>query len=576
MIKTTMLKVAGGRKKAELVLKNCQIINVFTTEIESGDIAIENGFVVGIGKYKGMKVIDMKGAYVAPGFIDGHVHIESSMMVPHEFAKLVLPCGTTSVIADPHEIANVLGVKGIEYMMKSASLVPLDVYMMIPSCVPATKFETSGSVIDVLDITKMLKQDNVLGLGEVMSYPEVIMGDHTMLNKIKVMKNHPIDGHAPGLTSKPLNAYICAGIQTDHESSTLEELIEKTRRGLYVHLREGSQTRNVNDLLPGVSANNKTRLLFCTDDKHPEDIANEGHINYNINLAINYGISPLWAIQMATINIATAYHIPHVGAIAPGYKADLVIFDSLECIQPRQVYKDGHMVVENAEILFTTPSINQQEVCNTVKFNPDAISLNLRLKSTRVKVIGLVNNNVTTTKEIATVKVENGLYQNTPHSKILKLAVIERHHFSNRVGLGLVKGYGLQYGAVAMTIAHDSHNLICIGDSDYDMMLAIRKIHEIQGGIVLVQGGKIMDSLTLEVAGLMTKQVSETVRNKLRNMEKIVRSMGVGGEIVDPFLQLAFLSLPVIPELKLTDMGLFDASEYQIVPIEAGDSLELR
>jgi adenine deaminase len=571
MIKTNVLKAAGGRKKAELVLKNCQIINVFTTEIEQGDIAIENGQIVGIGKYKGMNIIDMKGAYVAPGFIDGHVHIESSMMVPHEFAKLVLPCGTTSVIADPHEIANVLGVKGIDYMMNSASKVPLDVYMMIPSCVPATKFETSGSVINVKDITKMLKRNNVLGLGEVMSYPEVIMGDHDMLNKIKAMKDRPIDGHAPGLTSKLLNAYISAGIQTDHESSTLDELIEKTRRGLYVHLREGSQTRNVTDLLPGISDKNRSRILFCTDDKHPEDIANEGHINYNINLAINYGISPIWAIQMATINTAIAYKLPQVGAIAPGYKADLVVFDSLDCIQPKQVYKDGQLIVDKGNILFTTPILNQADVCNTVKFDVEAINLNLKLKSNLVKVIGLVNNNVTTTKEIIQVKLDNGIYQNTPNSKILKLAVIERHHHTNKTGLGLVKGYGLQNGAVAMTIAHDSHNLICIGDSDYDMMLAIRKIHEIQGGIVLVQGGKIMDSLTLEVAGIMTEQPSEYVRSKLRNMEKIVRSMGVGGEIVDPFLQLAFLSLPVIPELKLTDMGLFDTAEYRIVPLEVGD-----
>ena len=571
MVKTNVLKAAGGRKKAELVLKNCQIINVFTTEIEQGDIAIENGLVVGIGKYKGMNVIDLKGAYVAPGFIDGHVHIESSMMVPHEFAKLVLPCGTTSVIADPHEIANVLGVKGIEFMMNSASKVPLDVYMMIPSCVPATKFETSGSQIDIKDMKRLLKQDSILGLGEVMSYREVILGEHTMLNKLKVMKGRIIDGHAPGLSTKLLNAYISAGIKTDHESSSLEELIEKTKRGLYVHLREGSQTRNVTDLLPGVTENNRSRLLFCTDDKHPEDIANEGHINYNINLAINYGISPIWAIQMATINTAIAYQLPQVGAIAPGYKADLVIFDSLEYIHPKQVYKDGKLVVDNNQILFSTNVMNQTDVCDTVKFDPDAINLNLKLNSDKVNVIGLVNNNVTTTKELVSVRVENGIYQNTPNSRLLKLAVIERHHFSNRVGLGLVKGYGLQNGAVAMTIAHDSHNLICIGDSDYDMMLAIRKIHEIQGGIVLVQGGKIMDSLPLEVAGIMTEQPSEYVRNKLRNMEKTARSMGVGGEIVDPFLQLAFLSLPVIPELKLTDMGLFDTSLYRIIPIEAGD-----
>ena len=571
MIKTAELKAASGKKKAELVFKNCQIINVLTTEIEKGDIAIENGKIVGIGKYKGMNVIDLKGAYVAPGLIDGHVHIESSMMVPHEFAKLVIPYGTTSVIADPHEIANVFGVEGIKFMIESSKQVPLDVYMMIPSCVPATIYESSGSEINAKDIAKMTKQDNVLGLGEVMNYPDVIQGKHEMMNKIKVMKNRPIDGHAPDLSGKMLNAYISAGIKTDHESTTVNELIEKTRRGLYVHLREGSQTRNVIDLLPGVNVNNHHRILFCTDDKHPEDILNEGHINYNINLAINYGISPIWAIQMATINVANAYSLPQVGAIAPGYNADLIIFDSLSKIEPKQVYKAGKLVAEYKLSLFETHRMNQVNINHSVHFNNNDLDLRLPLSNSLVKVIGLVNNNVTTNEEHCLVKIENGYYQNNTLDDILKLVVIERHHSTGNIGKGLVKGYGLKNGAVAMTIAHDSHNLICIGDSDYDMRLAIDKIKEIQGGIVIVNRGRIMSFLSLEVGGIMTESPFEEVKIKLNLMEKQVRAMGVGPQIVDPFLQLAFLSLPVIPKLKLTDMGLFDVERFKLVSLEVGD-----
>lgn len=571
MIKTAELKAASGKKKASLVLKNAQIINVFTTEIEQGDIAIENDMIVGIGKYKGMKVIDLKGAYVAPGFIDGHVHIESSMMVPHEFAKLVIPFGTTSVIADPHEIANVFGLEGIKYMIQSAKQVPLDVFMMLPSCVPSTIFETSGSEITAKDIAKMIKHDHILGLGEVMNYPDVINGQTEILNKIKVMKQRPIDGHAPNLSGKQLNAYISTGIRTDHEATTLTELNEKTRRGLYVHLREGSQTRNVLDLLPGVNSGNHQRILFCTDDKHPEDIVSEGHINYNVNLAINYGIPPIWAIQMASINIANAYGLTNIGAIAPGYQADFIIFDSLSQIQPKQVYKKGKLVAENNQYLFSTVQMNQNNINHSVHIFPETIDLRIPLSKPLVKVIGLVNNNVTTTEEHCLVKVVNGYYQNDENNDLLKLVVIERHHGSGNIGKALVKGYGMKRGAVAMTIAHDSHNLICIGDSDQDMMLAIEKMNEIQGGIIIVNQGKIIDYLTLEVGGIMTEKSFEQVKNKLNSMEKAVRLMGVGPQIVDPFLQLAFLSLPVIPQLKLTDKGLFDTHLFKLIPLEVGD-----
>jgi adenine deaminase len=567
---SNFMKVASGLKKAELVLKNAQIINVFNASIEMGDIAIQDGMIAGIGWYSGIKEIDLKNRYVCPGFIDGHVHIESSMLVPHQFAALVMPFGTTSVIADPHEIANVSGMEGIRFMLNSAKQVPLDVFVMLPSCVPATIFETSGRSIEVKDILQMKKWDHVLGLGEVMSYPSVIQGDKMIHAKIKAMQDYPIDGHAPSLTGKDLNAYIASGIKTDHESTTLEEMNEKIARGLYVHLREGSQTRNVKDLLSGIHAENKHRMLFCTDDKHPQDITLEGHINYNVNLAIKNGISPFWAIQMATINTSTCYGLKRYGAIAPGYYADLLVFESLAEIKPIQVYKKGELVAENGQVRFMTNPIHCQEVINSVNIDLSKIHLELPLKKSAVKVMGLIDNNVTTKHFIRHVNVVNGYYQHDNQSDLLKLAVIERHHASGNIGLGLVEGYGLKNGAVAMTIAHDSHNLIVLGDSDHDMLLAIETLYKNQGGICLVKNGEVVDILSLEISGLMTQSDALSVRLKLQNMENIARDMGVKPSIDDPFLQLAFLSLAVIPELKLTDKGLFDVAKFALVGIEEG------
>jgi len=571
MVNPNLIKVASGVKEADLVLKNAMVVNVFTAEIELSDIAISDGRIAGIGQYHGLVEIDLLGAYVAPGLIDGHVHIESSMLVPHEFAKLVMPFGTTTVIADPHEIANVMGIDGIHLMIESAKKTPLDVFMMIPSCVPSTEFETSGAEIGVQDICEIIKTDHILGLGEVMNYPSVIGCDHHVLAKIKAVEDRPIDGHAPGLCGKALNAYIASGIMTDHESSTIEELNDKVKNGLYVHLREGSQTRNVLDLLPGITVENKQRLLFCTDDKHPEDIALEGHINYNVNLAIKNGISPFWAIQLATINIANCYGLKRLGAIAPGYQADLIVFDSLTEIKPRQVYKNGILVAESGHALFDADRIEGTKAERSVKIDERNLDFRLPLKSNRIKVIGLVDNNVTTKRLIETVKTEHGFYLHDPKSDLLKIAVVERHHLTGNIGLGLIKGYGLKNGAVAMTIAHDSHNLIVVGDRDEDMLLAVKTLNAIQGGIVLVNKGVVMDSLPLEIAGLMTQASADSVRIKLQNMESIARAMGVKNAIVDPFLALAFLSLPVIPELKLTDKGLFDVDKFSMVEIEEGE-----
>jgi len=561
-------EIALGNTPADLVLKNGRIINVFDSSIEEADIAIQDGTIIGIGTYRGVREIDLEKAYVSPGFIDGHVHIESSMLTPSEFSKLIIPRGTTRIIADPHEIANVKGVKGLGFMLKSSLDTPLNVHIMIPSCVPATTFETSGSTIDAEDIYSLRDRMGILGLGEVMDYPSVIHAEKAMMDKLSIMEDFIIDGHAPNVYGKDLNAYLLRHIKTDHECTTKEELTEKVRRGMYIHLREGSATRNVSELCKAVTPLNSHRLLFCTDDKHPMDIVQEGHINYNINLAIKSGVPPITAIQMATINIATCYNLKHIGAIAPGYEADLVIFDNLEDIHPKSVYIKGEEVARNNNVLFETHKYKSIHVVDTVKLNMNDIHFDLYIKKNPVHVIQFIENNVTTKKVIRDVDIEHGLYVNNPDVDILKIAVVERHHYTKNIGLGLIEGYGLKNGAVAMSIAHDSHNLVVVGDNDKDMMIAVHELKNIQGGITIVSHGKVIESLQLEIAGLMTNQPYSVVESKLISMQKAARKLGVNDAIDDPFLSLAFMSLPVIPDLKLTDHGLFDVTRFKPITIE--------
>jgi len=560
--------IALGKFKAELVLKNGRLINVFDSSIEESDIAIQDGIIIGIGSYEGKTEIDLHKSYVSPGFIDGHVHIESSMLTPSEFSKLIIPRGTTRIIADPHEIANVKGVKGLGFMLKSSLDTPLNVHIMIPSCVPATIFETSGATIDAEDIYSLKNRMGILGLGEVMDYPSVIHAEKAMMDKLSIMKDFIIDGHAPNVYGKDLNAYLLQHIQTDHECTTKEELTEKVRRGMYIHLREGSATRNVTELCNAVTPENSHRLLFCTDDKHPMDIVAEGHINYNINLAIKQGVPPITAIQMATINIATCYNLKQVGAIAPGYVADLVVFDDLKDINPKAVYINGDLVAEDNHVLFETHKYKSIHVVDTVKLNMNDIHFDLPIKKNPVNVIQFIENNVTTKKVIRTVDIVHGLYVNNPDVDILKIAVVERHHYTKNVGVGLIEGYGLKNGAVAMSIAHDSHNLVVVGDNDKDMMIAVHELKNIQGGITIVSNGKVIESLQLEIAGLMTNQPYSIVESKLISMQKAARKLGVNDAIDDPFLSLAFMSLPVIPDLKLTDHGLFDVTSFRPITIE--------
>lgn len=560
--------IALGYEKAPLVLKNCNIIDVFNHKIEVNDIAINDSIIVGVGDYQGIKEIDCTNLFVAPGFIDGHVHIESSMLTPVEFSKIVIPKGTTRVIADPHEITNVLGVKGIGYMFKSSQETPLNVHLMIPSCVPATKFENNGATISNEDIYSLKNRQGILGLGEVMDYPSVIHAEKYMMDKLKLMQDKIIDGHAPGVYGKELNAYLINHIKTDHECTTVKELTEKVSRGVYVHLRQGSATRNVKDLAGGITKENSRRLLLCTDDKHPMDIKKEGHINFNINLLIKEGIDPITAIQMATINIADCYQLKQVGGIAPGYIADLVIFDNLEEIEPIDVLINGEFVVQNKKILFETKDTEKGSVTNSVKFNPDDIDFTLHLKESYVKVIKMIVKNVTTKKVMRNVLVKHRVYVNNPDDDILKIAVIERHHYTKNIGLGLIEGYGIKNGAVAMTVAHDSHNLIVVGDNDADMLVAAKALHDSEGGLCIVSERKVLEILPLEIAGLMTNKGYDFVQEKLHRLEEAAHKLGVNKDVDDAFLSLAFMSLPVIPELKITDLGLFDVTQFKLVGLE--------
>jgi adenine deaminase len=568
-----VMKVARGEIKAELVLKQAKIINVYSGEIEVGDIAIENGTIVGVGTYHGEIEHELNHKFVAPGFIDGHVHIESSMLTPPGFSKIVVPKGTTTVIADPHEIANVCGTKGIDFMLESSEDIPLNVYMMIPSCVPATKDENTGAIIDVDDIASFMNHPRVIGLGEVMDYPSVIYGDENIHKKIELMKDKKIDGHAPDVMGNDLNAYIAAGVQTDHECSMAKSMIERIKRGMYVHLREGSQTRNTRALLKGLKKEYIHRVLFCTDDKHPFDIKEEGHINFNVNLAIQSGISPIDAIKMATLNAANCYGLSHLGGIAPNKQADLIVFSDLYHIKPETVYYKGKIVAQDDKALFEVSSKIPNAVINTVHLD-DQLSFDLYLDSPEVRVIGLIHNNITTHELIRKVKVENKKFVYDENEDILKLAVVERHHHTGNVGIGLVEGFGLKNGALAMTIAHDSHNLIIVGSSDNDMQLAAQKIQDIQGGIVLVQDGKVSESLELEVGGIMTAHSEVVVQETLLRMKRKIQKMGLNPEVDDPFISLAFLALPVIPKLKLTDRGLFDVELFKIVPIEVNKKVK--
>ena len=559
----------------DMVFKNAKVVNVFSHEIINGDVAVHEGIIVGIGNYNGKENIDCSGKYIVPGLIDAHVHIESSMLSPAEFSKAVLKSGTTTVIADPHEIANVCGLDGIKYILDSTEKVPLNVFVMLPSCVPATDFEHSGAVLNAEELNKFIKHPRVLGLGEMMNYPGIINKDNVVFDKINmtVKNNKIIDGHAPKVTGDGLNAYVLSGISTEHECSEKNELIEKLRTGMYILIREGSAAKDLKNLIGAVNEYNYRRIMFCTDDKHSEDLLRDGHISYNVKLAIKSGINPITAIQMATINAAECYRLNNIGAVAPGYKADIIVIDDLKKFNIEAVYKDGKVVVENDKLLFELKNINNDNVTDTVKLKEiKQQDIQIKLSSTeteaKVNVIQLQPGSIITKKIVRSVKVVNNYFVNDGENDILKLAVIERHHNTGNIGLGLIENFGLKNGAIATTIAHDSHNLIVIGDNDEDMINAANKVIQMHGGIAVSSSKEILESLQLDIGGLMSNKSIDYIDEKIKRLIDILHNKLKVNKDIDPFLTLAFSALPVIPSIKLTDSGLFDVDKFEFIDLQ--------
>ena len=571
---TKRISVAAGNEPADLVIKNGKIIDVFNGEIIKADIAIVDGYFAGIGKYEGREVIDANGCYVSPAFIDGHVHIESSMVTANEFAKVLLPHGVTTVIADPHEIANVLGAVGIQYMLDSSENLPFDFHIMLPSCVPATGFEHSGATLNAEDLKPFYQHPRVLGLAEVMNFPAVLKAERDMLDKISDAKQFgkKIDGHAAGLTATDLNVYMAAGIRTDHESTTATEGKERLQRGMYLMIREGTIAQDLRQLIGIVNDRNARRCLFVTDDKHLDDLIQEGSIDHNVRLAIDSGLPPITAIQMATINAAECFGLEEKGAIAPGYKADFILLNDLETITINQVYKDGIAVVRDG-MLTKYPSdrtIYETDLLkNTVHFAEITVNqLSIPLKMNKANIIEIIPNSLVTKHVIGNVTTcQNGFFQPSVTDDQLKLAVIERHHMTKQIGLGIVKGLGLKSGAIATTIAHDSHNLIIAGTNDQDIIAAAKAVKDMHGGLVVVNKGEIIAQLELSIAGLMSDRPFQEVYASLTHIHSALEKLGASKHF-NPFLTLSFLALPVIPELKLTDKGLFQVSKFEHIGID--------
>jgi adenine deaminase len=561
------IKVARGLKKCHLVLRNARLVNVYSAEVIPTDIAIHDDSVIGIGTdYRGDEEVDLKNMYVAPGFIDGHLHIESSMVQVPQFARAVVPLGTTSVVADPHEIANVFGYEGIRFMMESSKYNPLNVFFMLSSCVPSTLMETAGSELRAFDIFPFLREKWVLGLAEMMNYPGVLAAEPDVLDKLKIVPDKRIDGHAPGLSGLDLNAYIAAGVESDHECTTVAEAKEKLGLGMYVMIREGSATKNLLDLLPLITPENERRCFFCTDDRHPNDILSEGHINHVIKLAIKAGLNPITAIRMATFNTAEYFGLRKLGAIGPGKIADLVVFDDFKEFNIRRVYKNGTLVAVDGVPVYDMPVRPKPTIRSSVNIkwlegNEFQIPVNGRI----CRTIGIIPDQIVTDYMELPCKTNDGRVLSDTENDLLRIFVVERHRASGNIGKGLVKGFGLRSGAIASSIGHDSHNIIVVGVDDSDILKAVTSINKMGGGIAVVNDGKVLESLELPIAGLMSDKPMEYVSSRMNDLLTATRTLGVTLE--DPLMTLSFMALPVIPKLKLTDQGLVDVDKFKLVDL---------
>jgi adenine deaminase len=560
--KMKLMRTSLGAEKPDIVFKNACIVDVFTEKLFTADVAVRDGYIAGVGCYSGGREIDMTGKIIAPGFIDAHVHIESSMVSPSIFAKKVLPCGTTSIIADPHEIVNVSGLDGLQYIISDSEKCGLNVYFVLPSCVPLNQYDNNGAVFDVEQMKKVCGNPRVVGLGEVMNYEAVTQCNEELLEKIELLQSKTIDGHAPGLTGEKLQAYRIAGVETDHECANYGEALEKLRAGFIVQIREGSAAKNLTPILTGALKDGIgfDRFVFCTDDVHLADIEKHGHINHNIKMAIELGVNPIRAIKLATLNAARVYGLKDVGAIAPGFKADFVVLDSLEELSVTDVYKDGVSVheIQYSDLKTDAPDTIIHSV-HVPQLDKNALELKVQGEFPVIKVIP---GQIVTQRVNMKLPQENGRF--VPDGGLLKIAVVQRHDGSGRIGLGAVSGFGLKNGAVASTVAHDAHNLIVIGDNDADMLTAIEELTLCGGGYTIVRGGKVLNTLKLRIAGLFTDDRNAEMIEQLRALADCAHRMGVPQNI-DVFQNLSFLSLPVIPELRITDIGLFDVIQNKFI-----------
>ena len=555
------LSVARGEQPAEQLFKNARVVNVFSGEIHNTHVAVEDGRVIGFGDYTAKKTIDLKGAYLAPSLIDGHFHVESSMLTAPEFARAVVPHGTGAVVIDPHEYANVLGLDGIRYILDSTKDLAVDFFIMLPSCVPATHLETAGARLTADDLKLMIRDERIAGVAELMNFPGVFLGSKEELAKIDAGKGKAIDGHAPGLRGKNLNAYALAGVRSDHESVSVEEAREKLRLGMHILLREGSTERNLEHLLPLINAHNAQNCSFATDDKLAGDLVNEGHIDHAVRKAIRGGIPPVSALQIATINSARHYRLKNLGAIAPRHWADFIVFDNLKKFHVRQVYKKGVLVAENGKFLARTPAkISLPRSTMNLRYSPK----DLVVKSSgakKIRSIEIIPDQIVTKEFIAAPKIEGSQIVADTARDILKIAVVERHRATGNVGVGFVRGFKLNNGAIASTVAHDAHNVVVTGTNDADILFAIQELERLQGGQVVVADGKVKAKLPLPIAGLVSDKPLASVIKLIDDLNAAARALGC--DLAAPFMALSFLSLSPIPALKLTDQGLIDATRLK-------------
>ena len=573
-ILSSIIDSAMHRIPADLVIRNCNVVDVYTGTVRKDSIAVKYGRIVGFGDdYSGKEEIDAGGAYAAPGLIDAHIHIESSYLSPEEFGRMVVPRGTTTVIADPHEIVNVYGLEGFSYMIHAASRTELSVRYMVPSCVPATSLEDSGAVVNAFDMQWPMGDRHVPGMGEFMNYPGIINKDEDVLNKLLVAlnMNKVIDGHSPSVCGAELNAYIASGVKTDHECTTVEEMTDRLQRGMYVQLRDGSACHDLKRLIPGITPYNYRRCLLCSDDRQPRTILENGHLDNHLRILVEAGIDPVMAVCMATLNCAECYNLTDRGALAPGKRADIVLFEDLKDFHTRMVFIEGRKIAENGFYLLRFDRAPITSVRGSMHIRPFSVDqLKMHLESDRVRAIGIVPDGVTTTSEIVTVRRDSeGDFIFDPDQAVVKIAVLERHHNTGKIGLGLLKNYGIKRGAVALSVAHDSHNVICVGVSNEEMYAAVQYLVAQEGGFVLVENGQVVASLPLPIAGLMSDLSGEEVASRLKQLHDAAhRRLGISDDI-EPLMTLCFMSLIVIPELKISTCGLFDVTKFNFVPLEA-------